>query len=105
MFQEPRLLALDEPFGALDALTRISMQRLIERAWRDQGFIAILVTHDVGEAVTLADRVLLIEDGEISLDLPVNLPRPRAHGSADIAALEDAILRHLLRDSRAGEDA
>jgi len=61
-----RVLAFDEPLGALDALTRISMQRLLERMWHDQGFTAILVTHDVAEAVTLADRVLMIEDGEIA---------------------------------------
>jgi sulfonate transport system ATP-binding protein len=95
------VLAFDEPLGALDALTRISMQRLLERVWRDQGFTAILVTHDVA----LADRVLMIEDGEIALDLPVGLPRPRKRGSAEVAALEGAILRHLLRNAPAGEDA
>ena len=58
---EPPLLLLDEPLGALDALTRIEMHQLIERLWRAQGFTAVLVTHDVGEAVALADRVVLIE--------------------------------------------
>ena len=58
LVSEPRVLAFDEPLGALDALTRISMQQLLERVWRDQGFTALLVTHDVAEAVTLADRVL-----------------------------------------------
>jgi sulfonate transport system ATP-binding protein len=105
LVSRPRALALDEPLGALDALTRISMQRLLERVWRDQGFTAILVTHDVAEAVTLADRVLLIEDGEIALDQPVDLPRPRERGSAEVAALEGAILRHLFRNARPGEDA
>jgi sulfonate transport system ATP-binding protein len=105
LVSRPRVLAFDEPLGALDALTRISMQRLLERVWRDQGFTAILVTHDVAEAVTLADRVLMIEDGEIALDLPVELPRPRERGSAEVAALEGAILRHLFRNSRPGEDA
>jgi sulfonate transport system ATP-binding protein len=57
LVSRPRVLAFDEPLGALDALTRISMQRLLERVWRDQGFTAILVTHDVSEAVALADRV------------------------------------------------
>lgn len=61
LVSRPRVLAFDEPLGALDALTRISMQRLLERVWRDQGFTAILVTHDVSEAVALADRVLVIE--------------------------------------------
>lgn len=92
----PRVLAFDEPLGALDALTRISMQRLLERIWRDQGFTAILVTHDVSEAVTLADRVLVIEDGRIAQDVTVNVPRPRERGSLDLAKLEGSILRHLL---------
>ncbi len=105
MFQEPRLplvsdprvLAFDEPLGALDALTRISMQRLLERVWRDQAFTAILVTHDVSEAVALADRVLVIEDGQIADDIDIDHPRPRRRGSADLAALEGSILRELLR--------
>lgn len=81
------------------------MQRLLERVWLDQGYTALLVTHDVAEAVTLADRVLVIEDGRISLDLPVDLPRPRERGSTEIAALEGRILRDLFRNSEAGEDA
>jgi sulfonate transport system ATP-binding protein len=93
----PRVLAFDEPLGALDALTRISMQRLLERVWRDQGFTAILVTHDVAEAVALADRVLVIEDGLIAHDVTIDIPRPRRRGSADLAALEGSILRHLLQ--------
>jgi sulfonate transport system ATP-binding protein len=74
----PRLLLFDEPLGALDALTRLEMQRLIERLWRQRGFTAVLVTHDVSEAVTLADRVVLIEQGRVAMDLPIDLPRPRA---------------------------
>ncbi|HEY0327981.1 MAG TPA: ATP-binding cassette domain-containing protein [Rhodopseudomonas sp.] len=93
---DPRVLAFDEPLGALDALTRISMQRLLERVWRDQGFTAILVTHDVAEAVALADRVLVIEDGRIAHDISVDIARPRDRGSAELAALEGSILRDLL---------
>ncbi len=93
----PRVLAFDEPLGALDALTRISMQRLLERVWREQGFTAILVTHDVSEAVALADRVLVIEEGRIAHDIDVNIHRPRQRGSADLARLEGSILRELLR--------
>ncbi|MGX1423542.1 sulfonate transport system ATP-binding protein [Bradyrhizobium elkanii] len=78
LVSQPRALAFDEPLGALDALTRISMQQLLERVWRDQGFTAILVTHDVAEAVALADRVLVIEDGRIAEDVTIDLPRPRA---------------------------
>ncbi len=105
LVSNPRVLALDEPLGALDALTRISMQKLLEQVWRDQGFTALLVTHDVAEAVSLADRVLLIEEGAIKLDLPIHLPRPRRRGSPEIAALEGRILEELFRNSKAGEDA
>jgi len=97
LVSHPRVLAFDEPLGALDALTRISMQRLLERVWLDQGFTAILVTHDVAEAVALADRVLIIEDGRIAHDFGVNLDRPRERGSAELATLEGSILRELLR--------
>ncbi|MGY4402426.1 sulfonate transport system ATP-binding protein [Bradyrhizobium sp. USDA 3315] len=99
LVSQPRVLAFDEPLGALDALTRISMQQLLERVWRDQGFTAILVTHDVAEAVALADRVLVIEDGRIAEDVAVDLPRPRRRGSAELAALEGEILKHLLEGS------
>jgi sulfonate transport system ATP-binding protein len=95
LVSRPRVLALDEPLGALDALTRISMQRLLERMWLDQGFTALLVTHDVAEAVTLADRVIVIDDGAIALDIRIELPRPRQRGSADVAALEGRILDKL----------
>jgi sulfonate transport system ATP-binding protein len=99
LVSNPRVLAFDEPLGALDALTRISMQQLLERVWRDQSFTAILVTHDVAEAVALADRVLVIEDGQIAHDVDIGIPRPRRRGSADLAALEGSILRHLLKSS------
>jgi sulfonate transport system ATP-binding protein len=99
LVSHPRVLAFDEPLGALDALTRISMQRLLERVWRDQAFTAILVTHDVSEAVALADRVLVIENGRIAHDINVDIPRPRQRGSADLAALEGSILRGLLQSA------
>ncbi len=105
LVSHPRVLAFDEPLGALDALTRISMQNLLEQVWREQGFTALMVTHDVAEAVMLGDRVLLIEDGVITLDLRVDIPRPRRRGSPEIAALEGRILDALFKDSRAGEDA
>jgi sulfonate transport system ATP-binding protein len=105
LVSRPRVLAFDEPLGALDALTRISMQRLVERVWSDQGFTSIMVTHDVAEAVTLADRVLMIEAGEITLDQRIDLPRPRERGSPEVAALEGQILHALFRNTSAGEDA
>ncbi|NVD38780.1 ATP-binding cassette domain-containing protein [Ensifer sp. HO-A22] len=91
----PFVLALDEPLGALDALTRIEMQQLLERIWQQQNFTAVLVTHDVAEAVALADRVVVIDEGRIALDLPIPLARPRRHGSPDTARLEGQILDRL----------
>lgn len=98
LVSRPGLLALDEPLGALDALTRIDMQAMIERIWRAQGFTAILVTHDVAEAVAMADRILVVEAGRIALDVGVDVPRPRRRGDADLAALEGRILDHLLSE-------
>ncbi|MCE1190850.1 MAG: ATP-binding cassette domain-containing protein [Acidovorax sp.] len=97
LVHSPRLLLLDEPLGALDALTRIEMHRLIEGLWRQSGFTALLVTHDVQEAVALADRVVLVEDGQIALDQRIALPRPRAHGDAGFAQLEQRILDRVLQ--------
>jgi sulfonate transport system ATP-binding protein len=91
----PPLLALDEPLGALDALTRIEMQALVEEVWRDAGFTAILVTHDVGEAVALADRILLLDEGLVALDLAITAPRPRRRGDPTLAAIEGRILDRL----------
>ncbi len=96
LVSEPRVLAFDEPLGALDALTRITMQRLLERVWADLGFTAILVTHDVSEAIAVADRVLVLENGRIANDIHIDLPRPRRRGSAAMAAFEDNILGQLL---------
>lgn len=105
LVHNPRLLLLDEPLGALDALTRIEMHALIEGLWREQGFTALLVTHDVNEAVALADRVVLIEDGVIALDERIDLPRPRARGDAAFAALEERILNRVLQRPNREEPA
>jgi sulfonate transport system ATP-binding protein len=103
LVSRPRLLALDEPLGALDALTRIGMQELIEEVWQAQRFTTVLVTHDVAEAVTLADRVLVLEAGRITADIAVELPRPRRMGDADVARIEGRILDHLLLRRCLGE--
>lgn len=91
----PSVLALDEPLGALDALTRIEMQQLLERIWLAKKFTAVLVTHDVTEAVALADRVVVIDGGRIALDLPIPVERPRRHASPELAFFERQILDQL----------
>ncbi|MFG6440994.1 ATP-binding cassette domain-containing protein [Roseateles sp. LKC17W] len=96
LVHRPRLLLLDEPLGALDALTRLEMHRLIEQLWQRHGFTALLVTHDVAEAVALADRVLLIDRGGIALDATVTLPRSRSRAVPGFAELEDRVLRHII---------
>lgn len=96
LIHRPGLLLLDEPLGALDALTRLEMQDLIETLWLSQGFTVLLVTHDVSEAVAMADRVLLIEEGKIGLDLTIDLPRPRRKGSARLAELEAEVLNRVM---------
>lgn len=93
---QPRLLLLDEPLGALDALTRIEMQQLIESLWLEKGFTTILITHDVEEAVIMADRIILIEEGKIAMDLHVPFSRPRKRGDAAFAQLTDKVLKRVL---------
>ena len=97
LIHRPRLLLLDEPLGALDALTRLEMQDLIVSLWEEYGFTVLLVTHDVSEAVAMADRVLLIEEGKIGLDVAVDIPRPRRTGSARLAELEAEVLNRVMK--------
>ena len=104
LVHDPNLLLLDEPLGSLDALTRIEMQQLIEDVWRSRGFTAMLVTHDVAEAISLADRVILIEGGRVAFNEIVNIPRPRTRGSARFAALEERILGRVLQRRPIVED-
>lgn len=96
LVSNPRLLLLDEPLGSLDALTRIEMQRLLEDLWLEQKFTAFLITHDVEEAVVLGDRVILLEEGKIVLDVKVDLPRPRARGTAEFASFVDHIRSRVM---------
>ncbi|MBN6033942.1 ABC transporter ATP-binding protein [Amycolatopsis sp. 195334CR] len=77
LVREPDLLLLDEPFGALDALTRLAMHRLVEDLWQRHHPAVLLVTHDVDEALLLADRVLVLDDGRISAEHVLTHPRPR----------------------------
>ncbi|MDT3623464.1 aliphatic sulfonates ABC transporter ATP-binding protein [Cronobacter malonaticus] len=101
LIHRPGLLLLDEPLGALDALTRLEMQELIVSLWREHGFTVLLVTHDVSESVAMAERVLLIEDGKIGLDVAVDLPHPRHHGTPRLAELEAQVLNRVMRKAPA----
>ena len=97
LVSRPEVLLLDEPFGALDALTRGQMQQELERIWRAEGITAILVTHDVEEAVYLGDRVVVMQPrpGRIKRIVDVPLARSRERGSRAFAAIKDDILREF----------
>ncbi|MFI8369463.1 ABC transporter ATP-binding protein [Streptomyces sp. NPDC085466] len=95
LVRDPDLLLLDEPFGALDALTRIKAQRLVAELWRRRGCTVLLVTHDVDEALLLADRALVMRDGVIAYDTPVALDRPRSPADPAFAALRGRLLTEL----------
>ncbi|MDV3135031.1 ABC transporter ATP-binding protein [Mycobacterium sp. 29Ha] len=88
---EPELLLLDEPFGALDALTRLSMRALLLDLWREHRFGVLLVTHDVDEAVALADRVVVLEDGEVIHTLEIDDPRQSTNSEHYRAELLDQL--------------
>ncbi|MGY5033933.1 ABC transporter ATP-binding protein [Streptomyces sp. 900116325] len=95
LVREPDLLLLDEPFGALDALTRIKAQQLVAELWQRRGCAVLLVTHDVDEALLLADRALVMRDGAIAYGTPVDLDRPRTVDSPEFAALRSRLLTEL----------
>lgn len=95
LVREPKLLLLDEPFAALDALTRMRVHGLVEALWKEHRPAILLVTHDVDEALLLADRALVLENGRIALDLEIRLERPRRTDSAAFQALRHSLLRGL----------
>lgn len=92
---DPQLLLADEPFGALDALTRIRMHKLIQELCERHRPTVLLVTHDVDEAVALADRVLVLDEGRIGLDLAIELPRPRDHKNPLFGTYREHLLAAL----------
>jgi sulfonate transport system ATP-binding protein len=92
LLHEPALMLLDEPFGALDALTRIGAQRLVEKLWQERGFTGLLVTHDVEEAVLLGDRVLVFDEGRVVAHVNVDLPRPRTRANPEVGRLATVLL-------------
>src|SRR5712671_542259 len=99
----PSVLLMDEPFAALDALTRDAMQRLLAEVWRETRKTVIYVTHNVAEAVYLADRVVVMtpHPGRVKIDLPVHLPRPRDPLSVEFLDYQKSVLRHLGEDAAA----
>lgn len=95
LVRSPKLLLLDEPFAALDALTRMRMHGLVTDLWRTHAPTTLLVTHDVDEAVLLADRALVLAHGRIVSDIAIDLPRPRRHAHPQFAALRTRLLSEL----------
>jgi sulfonate transport system ATP-binding protein len=92
---EPELLLADEPFGALDALTRIKMHTLLRELWERHRPSVLLVTHDVDEAIVLADRVLVLENGRVGLDLAIDVPHPRSYRDPLLSRYGERLLTAL----------
>ncbi|WP_246170958.1 ABC transporter ATP-binding protein [Pseudonocardia hierapolitana] len=95
LVREPALLLADEPFGALDALTRIKMHDLLRELYDRHRPAVLLVTHDVEEAVTLADRVLVLDAGRVAVDRPIPLDRPRHAADPQFVAHRESLLSAL----------
>jgi NitT/TauT family transport system ATP-binding protein len=105
----PQILLMDEPFGALDALTRQLMQELLTRVWEQHRLTVLFVTHDVEEAVYVSDRVLVMTNrpGKIKKEVVVDLPRPRSYdmlGSPEFGALYGEVLESIREESLRVED-
>jgi sulfonate transport system ATP-binding protein len=95
LVREPKLLLLDEPFASLDALTRIKMHGLVASLWRAHHPAVLLVTHDVDEAIALADRVLILAEGKLIVERRIDLPRKRHPGQPEFVALRRYFLEQL----------
>jgi sulfonate transport system ATP-binding protein len=104
LVREPQLMLLDEPFGALDALTRTRMHALLQDLCARHRPAVLLVTHDVDEAILLADRALVLVDGTITLDVRVELGRPRDRGHPGFIALRSRLLGELGLNESGGQN-
>ncbi|MGW6423765.1 ABC transporter ATP-binding protein [Nocardia sp. NPDC055053] len=104
LVREPELLLADEPFGALDALTRIRMHALLQALCERHRPAVLLVTHDVDEAVLLADRVLVLDEGRIAIDQRIDAPRPRRHAHPEFVRLREVLLAGLGVDTTEFEE-
>jgi sulfonate transport system ATP-binding protein len=103
LVREPDLVMLDEPFGALDALTRVRMHALVQELWRKHRPAVLLVTHDVDEAILLADRILVLSNGQFGLDTPINIANPRLRTDPAFAQLRTQLLHELGIDDTDGQ--
>lgn len=101
LVQEPDLLLVDEPFSALDAFTRVEAQELVLKLWQRHGPAVLLVTHDVDEAVRLADRVVVLDGGRVIHDRHIDLPRPRGVEDEGVRRIAAELLTHLDRSTAA----
>jgi sulfonate transport system ATP-binding protein len=106
LIENPQILLLDEPFGALDALTRIHMQREVLRIWEHRRMTMMLVTHDIDEAIYLGDRVIVMSSrpGTIKREVRVDLPRPRSRSGYEFVRIRKSIMREFFEDHEIEED-
>jgi ABC-type nitrate/sulfonate/bicarbonate transport system ATPase subunit len=97
LVNRPEILLLDEPLGALDALTRMYMQEELEKIWNKEGIAMIMVTHDIEEAIYLGDKVVIISyrPGKIKRTIPVPLPRPRDRDGLDFIRVKEEVLKEF----------
>jgi len=96
----PEVLLMDEPFGSLDAITRNALQKEIARIWQETGVTIVFVTHNLEEAIALADRIVVFSQGKIRAIVSNHLPRPRSFDNPDFGLLWDRL--HYLLDAGAG---
>lgn len=97
LVMDPEVLLLDEPFGALDAITKISMQNELLRLWEGTGKTVLLITHDIDEAIYLADTIYVMSPrpGRIVESISIDTSRPRNRNGAEFVALRERIMKHL----------
>lgn len=95
MVRSPEFLLLDEPFASLDALTRLRMQAMVGALWEKHRCAVLLVTHDVDEALLLADRALVLDRGRVAVEVSIDVPRPRRASDPGMAALRTRLLGAL----------
>ncbi len=107
LVSRPEVLLLDEPFGALDALTRTHLQQELHRIWRAEGITMILVTHDVEEAVYLGDKVVVMEPrpGRIRRTVPVDLAHPRDRAGLPFSRIKEDVLAEFAGEDRDAAEA